>query len=137
MEPAVGKLEEGEDVINAVIREVWEEVGVRVPTDDVRLAATVHSRAAGGTPFSANCVRAFLAGKPLLVAGWSDFGRDRVTPGPSLHLPRAHGASSRMLATVSIISAGQASLAPQPPLWAVPARSLPRRASRGHAGGAG
>lgn len=39
-----GKLEMGEDVVSAVIREAREEVGIRMPRGDLRLAATVHYR---------------------------------------------------------------------------------------------
>src|SRR4051812_29129440 len=39
-----GKLEAGEDVVSAVIREAQEEVGIQVRPGDVRLAATVHYR---------------------------------------------------------------------------------------------
>jgi len=37
-----GKLEFGEDVVSAVIRETAEEIGVRLQPAEVRLAATVH-----------------------------------------------------------------------------------------------
>jgi ADP-ribose pyrophosphatase YjhB (NUDIX family) len=39
-----GKLEDGEDVISAVIREAREEVGIRVRPEKLRLVAVIHHR---------------------------------------------------------------------------------------------
>ena len=39
-----GKLENGEDVVSAVIREAREEVGIRLVPERLRLVATVHRR---------------------------------------------------------------------------------------------
>jgi 8-oxo-dGTP diphosphatase len=52
-----GKLEFGEDVLSAVIRETREEVGVRLRPEEVRLAATVHHR---GGPAHARIGLAFV-----------------------------------------------------------------------------
>jgi 8-oxo-dGTP diphosphatase len=41
-----GKLEHGEDARSGLIREAREEVGIRLPPSSLRLAATVHHRAA-------------------------------------------------------------------------------------------
>jgi 8-oxo-dGTP diphosphatase len=43
-----GKLEEGEDVRAAAIREAREEIGVEVDPDDARCVAVVHHRAPDG-----------------------------------------------------------------------------------------
>jgi 8-oxo-dGTP diphosphatase len=43
-----GKLEVGEDVVGAVLREAAEEVGLRLNREEVRLAATVHHRSRAG-----------------------------------------------------------------------------------------
>ncbi|MEV0898212.1 NUDIX domain-containing protein [Actinoplanes sp. NPDC049802] len=43
-----GKLEIGEDVVTAVVRETAEEVGIRLTVEEVRLAATVHHRSVAG-----------------------------------------------------------------------------------------
>lgn len=39
-----GKLELGEDVVSAMIREAREEIGVRFVPDELRMVATVHHR---------------------------------------------------------------------------------------------
>ncbi|MFF1908610.1 NUDIX domain-containing protein [Kitasatospora sp. NPDC058218] len=39
-----GKVDEGEDVISAAIREAWEEVGVRVEREAVRIVHVMHYR---------------------------------------------------------------------------------------------
>lgn len=39
-----GKLEHGEHAIEAIIREAHEEIGIRLATEDLRLAGTVHYR---------------------------------------------------------------------------------------------
>jgi len=43
-----GKLELGEDVVNAVIREAREELGVRLTRDEPHLTAAVHHRNTAG-----------------------------------------------------------------------------------------
>ncbi|MCX4095798.1 NUDIX hydrolase [Nocardia sp. alder85J] len=44
-----GKLEEGEDLETAVIRETYEEVGVSLERDDVELVTTVHILPSNGS----------------------------------------------------------------------------------------
>jgi 8-oxo-dGTP pyrophosphatase MutT (NUDIX family) len=39
-----GKLEVGEDVVTAMRREAWEEIGIRLPVEDLSHAVTVHHR---------------------------------------------------------------------------------------------
>ncbi|WP_454194195.1 NUDIX hydrolase [Nocardia sp. Marseille-Q1738] len=43
-----GKLEDGEDVVDAVIREASEEIGLRLKRNDVRMTSSVHYRAPEG-----------------------------------------------------------------------------------------
>ena len=43
-----GKLEAGEDLVAAVIRETREEIAVDLARDDVEMVATVHNRNPGG-----------------------------------------------------------------------------------------
>lgn len=45
-----GKLEAGEDLRSAMIREAEEEVGLRLLPDDIRLVCVVHYRLAGHEP---------------------------------------------------------------------------------------
>jgi 8-oxo-dGTP pyrophosphatase MutT (NUDIX family) len=44
-----GKLEHGEDVLSAMVREAREEIGISLSPDSLRLATTVHRRAASHT----------------------------------------------------------------------------------------
>src|SRR3954471_17356988 len=39
-----GKVEPGEDALSAVVRESWEEVGLRLRPSELRLVTTVHHR---------------------------------------------------------------------------------------------
>ncbi|MFI7002243.1 NUDIX domain-containing protein [Nocardia sp. NPDC050175] len=43
-----GRLDDGEDVLTAVIREAEEEIGVRVERDDVRMVASMHIQSPPG-----------------------------------------------------------------------------------------
>ncbi|MFG1795899.1 NUDIX domain-containing protein [Nocardia sp. NPDC049149] len=43
-----GKLEEGEDVVSAVIREAREEIGVHLRHDEVRMTSSIHIQAPKG-----------------------------------------------------------------------------------------
>jgi 8-oxo-dGTP diphosphatase len=43
-----GKLETGEDVLSAVVREAREEIGIRLAADEPRMVATVHHRNSAG-----------------------------------------------------------------------------------------
>ena len=43
-----GKLEDGEDVRAAAVREAWEEIGVRADPEQARCVAVVHHRAPNG-----------------------------------------------------------------------------------------
>jgi 8-oxo-dGTP pyrophosphatase MutT (NUDIX family) len=43
-----GKLEVGEDVVTAMRREAWEEIGIRLPVEDVTPSVTVHYRSRTG-----------------------------------------------------------------------------------------
>jgi len=45
-----GKLEHGEDALSGMIREAREEIGISLPAASLRLAATVHHRAASPSP---------------------------------------------------------------------------------------
>ncbi|MFQ6146742.1 NUDIX hydrolase [Streptomyces seoulensis] len=45
-----GKLDEGEDVYDAVIREAWEETGVVVQRDSLRIVHVMHFRNPEGEP---------------------------------------------------------------------------------------
>ncbi|MGV9613568.1 NUDIX domain-containing protein [Nocardia xishanensis] len=43
-----GKLEDGEDVVDAVIRETHEEIGIQLDRDEVRLVSSTHYKAPEG-----------------------------------------------------------------------------------------
>ncbi|MEV0033355.1 NUDIX domain-containing protein [Nocardia sp. NPDC050793] len=43
-----GKLEDGEDVVDAIIRETHEEIGLQLDRDEVRLISSIHYKAPEG-----------------------------------------------------------------------------------------
>src|SRR5512142_3014588 len=61
-----GKLEEGETAHAAVIREAWEEVGVRVDPADLRFVTVVHHRPPeGGSRLGLFFLAERWAGEPV------------------------------------------------------------------------
>jgi 8-oxo-dGTP pyrophosphatase MutT (NUDIX family) len=70
-----GKLEPGEDVVAAVIREAREEIGIRIERDAVRAVHVMHHRAPEGQTrvgwfFTAAGIAQYRAGSPFSLHGF-------------------------------------------------------------------